>query len=179
MPDYRKRNTLKVLGAGGVLAATGSVSAASQLAGGVGVRSAAHGGVGAGAQHDALELLVIDSSSQATKTVIIGNKTPRAVSVSGFLPGTIVYDDQSLDINALFKPLLADGGVYTLEAGRSISISGGNSDHSYTNGHNGEYLWAQEATTTLGADTTLITLAAFMHQSLAIVYPVMEPLRMA
>ena len=160
MIDKQKRNTLKLIGGSGVLAASGAVAP---------LFTAAHAAAGEHAamstQRADLDVMIIDTGSMPEDTVLVTNRTGRSIVIDDFLPGTIFFNDKWLSLNETFAESLLNGRV--VPAGHSVSARFDFNE--LTQGETGDYLWAQQSVSALTEQTDIVTLAATLQGRRAVV----------
>ena len=166
MIDKKKRNTLKLIGGSGVLAATGS--AASLLAAGTATAAA---GTAPQQQQADLEIIIVDTGSMPEDTVLVTNRTDAEVVIEDFLPGTVFFNDKWLSLNDVFAEKLLAGRV--VPAGHSVSAQV--DFRTLGHGETGDYLWAQQSVSALTANTDIVSLAATLHGRRAVVFAPATP----
>jgi hypothetical protein len=161
MIDKQKRNTLKLIGGSGVVAAT--ATSASLL--GTSLAGAADTQAVSPLRAD-LEVMIIDTGSLPEDTALITNLTNGDVVIDDFLPGTIFFNDKWVSLNDVFSRSLLNGRV--VPAGHSVSAP--IKFQPLGHGETGDYLWAQQSVSALTEQTDIVTLAATLQQRRAVVF---------
>lgn len=163
MFDHKKRNTLKALGAATVATALPSQAL---LAGALNpghneISNAATEGLGV----TDLKIEIITSKNARHNTVILTNLSKQTLPVKNFLPGSVIWDEQYLDLNSL------RGHVgLNLAAGSAMNLSVHQQriQHAFQS----EYIWADDAITPIDKDTNRILLGAYLTDGQLYTYPI-------
>ncbi|MBX2882442.1 MAG: hypothetical protein KTR32_21010 [Granulosicoccus sp.] len=165
MTDLQKRATLKKMGVTGVgMAVAGTPAAAAwrhvaEKHEVVTEHHVANSGV------SDLKIEIIASTSVPENTVLFTNMTDEEIVVQHFMPGSIIFGDQYLDLNGVRGDLLIripPKGVIS----RPVRLS------RLSNQPVMEYVWADDAVTPITEQTRVVSLGAFVADQRWYVYPV-------
>lgn len=159
MTDVKKRNSLKMLGVGGLLATSGSV-----------VNAAVRGSdVKPNGQLPELEILIVDSNDFEFSTVVITNLTSTEIRLSEFIHGTISYDDKIVDLNTtpFVQKLNTNDLVLAAKHSASAFVIPANS----ADVESIDMFSAQSSVSDVGASTRVAKLGATLSGGKAIVHP--------
>lgn len=154
MIDSNKRKTLKMLGAGGVLASTASVAHSVWA--------------GRGLTEQALEILLVDSADFGITTMILTNLTAEELTISDFAPGTICYDDKFVSLND--APFTRKNAKNEIVIPASYSMSAVVQSVGLSDVKSKNYLWAQSSVSSVGSWTRVVNLTASYVGQSAIVF---------
>lgn len=166
MHDSLKRNTLKLLvatGASTVLPASLiTADAATPPSGASQFPTATK-------RTPDLFIDLLRSTAVPDDSVVLKNTTSETIVVSKFLPGSIVFDDVQIDLNAAVHGealVIQPNSMVSLRT-RAVSLQREDVI---------EYVWANSAKQVISDDLTTVQLGAFMVDNQAIVYPFNTPM---
>ncbi len=110
-----------------------------------------------------LQIQILDTAAVPDNNVLVRNDSDETLLISRFMPGHIYFNGQIMDLNEAIgnTPLI-------LQAGQSKAFQF--NIWPVLNAGPVEYVWADHAVEILSADTSVITLGAFMVDNNAIVY---------
>lgn len=169
MIDIKKRNTLKLTGAA---LATAAIPAQALLASVAehpdDVQSATNESLGV----TELKIEIFSSSSEKRDTVSLTNLTDHPIAVNHFKPGTVIWKNQYLDLNAL----RGNVGIHLAKgAAMNFSVHRKTLNHSFQS----EYIWADDAISQIDQTTDKILLGAFLSEGQLYTYPIPAITRLA
>ena len=162
MIDYKKRNTLKFTGAA---IATMAIPAKGLLANVNESLNKGQGNANANLGVSELKIEIFTSTSENRNTIVLTNLTDNPFTVHHFKPGTVIWNNQYIDLNAL----RGDIGIH-LAKGSAMNFS----VHRKTIHHEfqSEYIWADEAISSIDNTTDKILLGAFKSDNQLHAYPI-------
>ena len=162
MIDHKKRNTLKITGAA---LATAAIPAKALLAGVADYPATGQSTAAENLGVSQLKIEIFASSTEDRNTIVLTNLTDRPMNVNHFKPGTVVWDNQYIDLNAL----RGDVGIH-LAKGSAMNFS----VHRKTLHHafQSEYIWADDAISRIDQTTDKILLGAFISDHQLLAYPI-------
>ena len=162
MIDHNKRNTLKLTGA--ALAAA-AIPAKTLLASVADHSRAGQPAAGASLGVSELKIEIFSSSSERRNTIVLTNLTDTPIEVNHFKPGTVVWGNQYIDLNAL----RGDVGIrLARESAMNFSVHRKTLHHALQS----EYIWADDAITVIDRTTNRLLLGAFVSDSQLHAYPI-------
>jgi len=166
MTDLQKRETLKRMGVAGAVAAVATTPVLATLNPATVGLSAAVGAPPMQRGVSDLSISIIATTSvPGSSTAVFTNMTDEEIVVQHFLPGTIVFGDRRVDLNAVpGAPLLriAPHGVVSMP----VQVNRIDTQAMM------EYVWADDAVSAISEHTEVVTLGAFVADHRLIVYPV-------
>lgn len=162
MIDYKKRNTIKFTGAA---IATMAIPAKDLLASVADNLDEHQGTANTNLGISELKIEIFTSSSEKYNTVVLTNLTDNPIAVNHFKPGTVIWKNQTIDLNAL----RGDVGIH-LAKGSAMNFS----VHRKTIHHacQSEYIWADDAISRIDNTTDKILLGAFASDNQLHAYPI-------
>lgn len=172
MIDLNKRDSLKKLGMAGIAtAATGASAMAIAFESAESILGAT---TESGMQPRSygvtdLKIDIIQSSNLQLDTVLLSNLTDEDMLIRHFRPGSIYWDNQYLDLNAL-RANSGDSLALQVPALSAISVSARSQTASNLNPM--EYVWADDAIDIIDHQTTKVSLGAFVVDHQLLVYPI-------
>lgn len=112
-----------------------------------------------------LRIEILTSDTVNHNTVILTNLSDQTIQVKHFRPGSVIWDDQYLDLNGL------RGHVgLSLTAGSEMHLSVHRKKIKYS--FQSEYIWADDAMAPVDKHTNRILLGAFMADGHLHAYPI-------
>jgi len=160
MPDLKKRQTLKIIGAAPLISVPVLVSANGADRSPSALPELPKPAMRTGMQ---LEIQIIDSSAVPDNNVVFRNRSDEPLNITRFMPGHIVFGGKLMDLNEAV-------GVSGLVLGVGQSKAFQFDIWSVVNAGPIEYVWADHAVETLSDETSIVTLGAFMADTNAVVY---------
>lgn len=162
MADLKKRNTVKMLGVGGLLASSGSLVNAAVQGGSVNTNKPK-------GQTSELEILIVDSNDFEYSTVVITNQTSSEIRLSEFTYGTISYDNKVVDLNT--TPFVQKYNTNDLVLAANHSASAFVVPANSADVESIDILSAQSSVSDVGTSTRVVKLGATLSGGKAIVHP--------
>lgn len=164
MPDFKKRQTLKFIGAAPLVSLPFVASASTHGLTDSGLTDS-FPDLPAPAPRTSmqLEIQIIDSTAVPDNQVVFRNRSDDKLIITRFMPGHIVFGDKLIDLNAA----MGDRAI-ELQSGQSKVLQF--DVWSVVNAGPIEYVWGDHATDVLNAETSVINMGAFMADTNAIVY---------
>lgn len=162
MLDLKKRRTLKLLGAAPLVSMP--VIASVGHDGVMPVDTPTDALTASTAQNNMpLQIQIIDSTAVPDNNVIIRNISDEDLLVTRFMPGHIYFNEQIMDLNEAVnqQPLHLHAGQNKAFEFKLWPV---------VNAGPVEYVWADHAVEALNAETSVVTLSAFMADTNAVVY---------
>ncbi len=162
MADLKKRNTVKMLGVGGLLATTSSlVNAAMQ---GSGAKK-----ISPKDRTSDLEILIVDSNDFEYSTVVVTNRTSSEIRLSEFTHSIIAYDNKVVDLNT--TPFVQKFNSNDLVLAANHSASAFVVPAKSAGYESMDILSAQSSVSNVGTNTRVVNLGATLSGGSAIVHP--------
>ena len=162
MIDRTKRSTLKMMG---MATAAAALPAGTLLANNEVIAPLTAGAVSPNLGVSDLKIEIITSSDVKHNTVILSNLSDDTLPIKHFSPGSVIWEDQYLDLNGLRGHV---GLTLAVGSAMNLSVRRQTLKHSFQS----EYIWADDAVNTIDRNTSRVLLGAYLHNGQLHAYPI-------